>query len=227
MAGRLGAAVTVSLDKVGRAFVNPFFAQAYDPSKWVTPQLHNASSWWIKFLTARPPASFDIKGTRPTIRMWTDASGASRTLAAVVAVMSESGVNWFWTRMVVPFCIWEQLLDRHDDQIGFQEFLAFALGYEAFGIHDTLLISYIDNDGVLKAIIKGSARPPEVNLAIGKVWLDMATKHNALFAARVESKANVADGPSRDDLALINGLNAKYMTPILPSWAWDLWCWPA
>ena len=87
MAGRLGAAVTVSLDKVGRAFVKPFFAQAYDPRKWVTPQLHNASSWWIKFLTVRPPASFDIKGTRPTIRMWTDASGASRTLAAVVAVV--------------------------------------------------------------------------------------------------------------------------------------------
>ena len=41
VAGRLGTAVTASLDKVGRAFAKPFFAQAYDPRKWVTPQLHS------------------------------------------------------------------------------------------------------------------------------------------------------------------------------------------
>ena len=46
MAGRLGSAVTCSLDKVGRAFIKPFFAQAYDPRKWITPQLYNASKWW-------------------------------------------------------------------------------------------------------------------------------------------------------------------------------------
>ena len=63
----------------------------------------------------------------------------------------------------------------------------------------------------MKSIIKGSARPPEVNLAIGKSLLDMAMLHNALFVARMESKANVADGPSRDCYNLVTKLRARFV----------------
>ena len=112
----------------------------------------------------RPPASFEVKCARKMVRMWTDASGASRMLAAVFF----DGSQWFWTRMKVPKSIWDQLLPRGDHQIGFQEFLAFAMGYATFDVSNSLLVSFIDNDGVLRGIIKGSVRPTEVNLAIGK-----------------------------------------------------------
>ena len=44
-----------------------------------------------------------------------------------------------------------------------------------------------------------------------------------LHAARVESAANIADGPTREDLSMIEHLGAKYCEPVLPEWIHDVW----
>ena len=46
-------------------------------------------------MTIRPPASFDVKGTKQTTKMWGDASGESRMLAAVVQIAPSTGYQWF------------------------------------------------------------------------------------------------------------------------------------
>ena len=74
--------------------------------------------------------------------------------------------------------------------------------------------------------MKGSVRPVELNLAIGKAWLDMAVKKVALYVARAESKSNIADGPSREDLSILYVLKAEYVHPRLPKWAYEVWKWP-
>ena len=53
-AGRLQAAVSMSLCKVGRAFVKPFYMQIYDPRPCITPLLANAMCWWMDYLRLRP-----------------------------------------------------------------------------------------------------------------------------------------------------------------------------
>ena len=79
----------------------------------------------------------------------------------------------------------------------------------------------------MSAIIKGSSRLPEVNSGIGRLWLDMARERIALVLARVESKANVADGPTRDVFDYLDRLDAKYIEPLLPTWCKDLWSIPS
>ena len=49
-----------------------------------------------------------------------------------------------------------------------------------------------------------------------------------VYGARVESKANVADGPSRDFLDVVRAVDAvrRGREPVLPEWVFDLWSFP-
>ena len=85
----------------------------------------------------------------------------------------------------------------------------------------------MDNQGVVRSLVRGSSSAGDLNMAVGQVWLAIAAMGIGLFACRVESKANVADGPTRDDLALLESMNAQFRLPVLPSWVLDLWAFPA
>ena len=64
---------------------------------------------------------------------------------------------------------------------------------------------------------KGGGHNDECNMVIGKLWLQVADLDCDLQVARVESKANVADGPSRDDFSMLNSLGATFVEPMMPS----------
>ena len=126
LAGRLSFACSIAAGKVGRAYLKPFFAQAFAPlpggrtSWW----LCRAADWWLQCLPMSPKfVHRAVSASRPTVRTWTDAAGASRWLAAV----AWTGSRWLWTRLRVPDAVWAQLLPRNDEHIGMQELLAVPL----------------------------------------------------------------------------------------------------
>ena len=61
-------------------------------------------------------------------------------------------------------------------------------------VFGALWLLWVDNQGVLHALLKGRAGADDLNNAVGQVWLDMAEAGIALHVLRVESLANVADG---------------------------------
>ena len=130
--------------------------------------------------------------------------------------------------MTVPENVWNTLLIRADDQIGMQELLAVPLGLETFSsvVAGTLLTVYIDNDGVLGGILRGSSVAADLNQAIGFLWLDIAKAGIGVHCERVESHANIADGPSREFLSLVEELGAVFVEPKLPTWCHRLWEFP-
>ena len=75
----------------------------------------------------------------------------------------------------------------------------------------------------MHAIIKGSSAAPEANLLVGKMWLDLACNRIAFRALRVDSKANIADGPTRDDFKALHKLNARFDEPVFPEWVRRVW----
>ena len=81
----------------------------------------------------------------------------------------------------------------------------------------------MDNEGVLRGLVKGSCTALDMNQAIGYVWLQVAELNLGLLGLRVESKANIADGPTREYLDLLNERGAQYCVPALPNWCFDLW----
>ena len=130
--------------------------------------------------------------------------------------------------MLLPPGVWGQFLTRNDDQIAMQELLAVPLAYATFGrlLAGAFWLLCVDNQGVLHALLKGRAGADDLNNAVGQVWLDMAEAGIALHVLRVESLANVADGPTRHDLSLLSELGAEFVEPVLPSWVYNLWAWP-
>ena len=60
-------------------------------------------------------------------------------------------------------------------------------------------------------------------MTIGKVWMAVASIDADLHVARVESAANIADGPTREDLSKLEQLSASFVEPCLPHWIHDVW----
>ena len=84
-------------------------------------------------------------------------------------------------------------------------------------------MSFGDNDGVTHSLARGGGHNPECNVIIGKVWLAISELDLDLHAARVESHANIADGPSRDFFEYLHSLHATFIEPKLPDWINDIW----
>ena len=102
---------------------------------------------------------------------------------------------------------------------------AVLLGFETLVSDSDTVISFIDNEGVLSAVLNGSSRSAETNIAVGKLWLDLARRNIISFAARVESKANISDEPSRLVVDNLAHLGATFVEPRLPNWVYEVWNW--
>ena len=87
----------------------------------------------------------------------------------------------------------------------------------------SLWTTYGDNDGVLHAIANGGGGGPETHVCVGQLWLEVAAHDASLFVARVESKANIADGPTRDTFHHLSSIGAQFVEPVLPAWITQLW----
>lgn len=224
MAGRLSFAVTVSGNRVGRAYIKPFYAQAHAPlpGHVVSPWLRRSAEWFIRYLK-QPPVSVrrGCGNDRPCVVSWSDAAGESTWVAAVICVTG----TFFWTRLQTPPEILKLLLDRGDHQIGFQELLGIILVWGTFEhlLQGALWLAFVDNDGVLHALTKGGGGGPESFACIGKLWLELAYGQTDLHCGRVESAANIADGPTREQFDLLGQLKATWVPPILPPWVQRMW----
>ena len=82
---------------------------------------------------------------------------------------------------------------------------------------------YVDNEGVRYALISGTSRCEEIALLVARMWHEAAQRGWGLLFRRVESKANLADGPTRDDFKHLEALQASWWPPELPHWIDDLW----
>lgn len=62
-------------------------------------------------------------------------------------------------------------------------------------------------------------------MCVGRFWLEVAKAGVFFHVARVESAANIADGPTREDLILLQQLKAQFVPPRLPDWVHDFLAW--
>jgi len=134
--------------------------------------------------------------------------------------------QFLYTTYVIEESVWAQLLPRKDEQIQFAELAGTLLTWSTFKsvLQGAQWTCFMDNQSIEKCIIKGSGGSPEANLAVGRLWLELSETRTAFEVWRVESHANVADGPSRFRLDEVIELEAEYVPPLLPAWFADVWC---
>ena len=128
-------------------------------------------------------------------------------------------------RPYAPSALVSQFLPRGDNQIGMLELLApiLAVGTWPETFCNVLWTAWIDNQGVLHNLLKGCSLPEDANVLIGRLWLSLASGNTSLYVERVESKSNVADGPTRNDLSDVTRLDASFCEPVWPEWVSEIW----
>jgi len=223
MAGRLSFAVTAAANRCGRAFVKPIYAQAVCPFGLggMSPWLRAAMRWWRAYLVERPTTVRRIDQKRKQYRLFTDAAGECPHVAAV---LDGEGMRKY-THSVPPQWFMDQLLVRGDHNIGVLEAVAVVLGLSTFAneLEHADVLVFVDNQGVLHSLMNASSRQPETNAMVGEIWLRAACKSMSFYFWRVESHANIADGPTRqfyDDMVRLGCLEVE---PKWPQFLEDLW----
>ena len=223
LAGRLSFSVSVSGNRVGRAYIKPFFAQANAPlpRNQVSPRMAQSADWFLQYLENSPASARSSCKGRPQCVSWSDAAGPSRWVAAIVSVEGA----YLWTRMQTPPDVWTVLLDRGDNQIGFQELLGVLHVWGTFSslLAESCWVAFVDNNSVLHALMNGGGGGPEAYACIGRLWLDLAEARVDLHLGRVESASNPADGPTRDRFEVLQRMKAQWVPPCLPPWVHTMW----
>ena len=224
MAGRLSFLVTTAADKIGRAYIRPFYAQSAEPlaGNAASPLMSRSASFFRHYLRSGFARRFNPRMCREHINCWSDAAGSTRVVAAVIYIPS---VGWRWTCWKPPDGVFKSLLVRNDEQIGFQELAGVILCLRTFRhwLCGQLVTMWNDNQGVLHSILSGSGLAPEINACVARLWILVAKMQLGFRIGRVESKANVADGPSRLDLEWMENLGAVWTDAEVPSWLLDPW----
>ena len=223
-AGRIQWTLTAGKSRAGRSYLKAFFAQAVRPlpEGRISRRLQQACSWVGNYLEERPASCWtSVDEKRPHIRSWSDASGVDRMVAVLVLLDDE----WHYTVAEVPMSSLGDFLQRNDNFIGVLELLAPVLALGTWGdkMADTLWTAWIDNQGVLHSLLRGSSVADDLNTLIGRMWMVLAKIQCDLSVMRVESKANIADGPTRKDFSEIAALGAKFHPPCWPTWASSVW----
>ena len=116
---------------------------------------------------------------------------------------------------------------RGDAYIGLLELCAVVLLLGTFSeqLRDAVATIFIDSDGVLCGLLKGSLGAPDANWAVGRVWMTLAKLGAQVELGRVESKANISDGPTRGRLRALPPGSA-HVQPSWPPWMKRWWLAP-
>ncbi|CAE8612287.1 unnamed protein product [Polarella glacialis] len=147
---------------------------------------------WINYLLAMLDDERLLAGDASKMA-GNDAAGASKWVAAVLW----DGAKSLYTRIITPEWLWDQVLDRGDNQIGFQELLGVILAWGTFS-HvlqgAALWTAYVDNDGVLHALANGGGGGPESNrelkfapVIFPKVWSEVNLRSFITWSERADS----------------------------------------
>ena len=132
-----------------------------------------------------------------------------------------------YTWFTIPNWLMEQTIARRNHGINIQELLAIPLLLGTFGnMLRGCLVSYFgDADGVNGAFLAGASHDgaEDMNLIIGRCWLELAAMQVGFHVYRVESEANISDGPSRLNFEVVRKVGARYVRPCMPGWISDFW----
>ena len=66
------------------------------------------------------------------------------------------------------------------------------------GLKDCETVLLIDSNVALHTLVRGASRQNDYNDVVNEFWFSVAAASVLLHAARVPSKLNLADGPTRD-----------------------------
>lgn len=153
------------------------------------------------------------------IILYTDASDVPertpRFVVGAVVYDPESNIlqHTYW---VVP----DEVIDRWLPKASYMGQLEILAGPLAISTWSDLLyrrqvIHFVDNDSAASCLVKGYSQKTDSSALVGTYWLAVSDCQAEPYIDRVESKSNLADGPSRLAFQELLSLGSKFVSPIV------------
>ena len=205
LVGKLGFASTQLFGKYGRAKLRPFVRRQYESSMFgLNPQLRSALQWWAECLLHQFPREIPFRiADENVVVTYSDGEGSMAGIGVIIFSARLSGPEAGMLKVPPELRLrWRQQEER-DLLLGRDIFEVEAVGplillenWQHCFRH-SLWLHFIDNQGALQALVKGSSSIAAGDEIIGLTWSKAAAAKAVPWFERVESKANPSDGLSR------------------------------
>ena len=257
--GKLYFVLSAALASVGRAATLPLVQRQYrDSSNVFLPdsELHHSLLFFRALLPALPRLSISlIPPSEPPLIIYSDASFSRRrrpsapecsdtsdirrlrgALGAVVFDPIDGSVRFAHAEPNWALLLSSWATDRKT-YIAELETLAAVSTYNTYGslIQGRKVLHFIDNTVALSALVHGYSGKPELAKMVNIFYLQMIGLRASVFFDYGPSKANIADLPSRGDIARLRlelrGLSIRggspdlLAVPSIAEWSSDLSAW--
>ena len=81
------------------------------------------------------------------------------------------------------------------------------------GMTNRRVILFVDNDAAAACLVRGYSPKSDSSAIVGTFWLLASQTKSEIYIDRVESKSNIADGPSRLDFSVLEAMHATAVSP--------------
>ena len=216
--GKLYFAATTAYGRVGRAALQPILQRQERSGERdaLTPSMIRSLSFFITLLNHMPAREVTLGSQGvPPVLVWSDASweaGVGRLGFVVYDPLSDEFIE---SDSPIPQYILD-LFVKKKQKIGQCEILAATSVYSSLPalFRDRRVVHWIDNTSAISCLLHGYSGKPDSALLVNAFHLYNAGLKADIRFEYVESKANVADLPSRGEFGFIrrarpHGLGAR------------------
>eukprot|EP00435_Cladocopium_sp_Y103_P058671 s40_g20.t1 len=218
LVGKFGFLCSTLFGKVGRCCTGPLRRRQYSSSGYegITKELQCALQLMKFFLLSSPARELALLDT-PPILVYTDASDVpgrspQRILGGVL--FEPLTASLVYTAWEVPDGLVQKWLPKKSF-MGQLELLAAPCAFETWAEHlqSREVILFTDNDSAAANLVKGYSPQVDSSSIVGEFWLLASRLRAHVYVDRVESKSNLADGPSRFSFSEIVALGGTWTSP--------------
>lgn len=224
LAGELMFASTSFLGKIGRVYMRPPWSRAASTGNnpQLSVELRQAMQWWLVTLPTIPPRQVPLRArSREGITIYADGMlepGANDVGAVIIYPPSMTKRPQYF-KYSIPDEVLQQLEPR-ETQIAPIEMIGVIVALCTWrdDIQDTAVNVFCDSKNAVDILLKGYSSKNDLTDLAARFWSDLAELGTAPWLARVATKLNLADGPSRSDFKEVRQLLAIPVTPQIPDW---------
>ena len=147
-----------------------------------------------------PPRTISLSRERKTLPIYIDGRCDSSKKHIGGIIFTPDGQHNEYFSSPVSVNTLDALEDR-STQINAIEMIGVVVAIETWAeyVRGNNIILFIDNNTALSACIKGYSKAADISAMAGNMWLAMAKFQVCVYFARVNTKLNPADAPSREE----------------------------
>ena len=201
--GKLYFAATTAYGRVGRAALQPILQRQERGSERnsLTPAMIRSLSFFITLLNHMPDREITLGSQgSPPVLVWSDASWESGVGRLGFVVYDPASDTFYESDSMIPQYILDFFVKKKQ-KIGQCEILAATAVYSSLPqiLRGRRVIHFIDNTSAISCLLHGYSGKPDSALLVNAFHLFNAGLKADIHFEYVESKANVADLPSRGE----------------------------